>query len=66
VDSGAVENMFCGVISHASLLGRSGFGGCQENLTDCIGLTLDFSGGGIMVWGCFSGFGLVFLLLVKS
>ena len=61
-------NVFCGVTNHASLFGsqmaESGFGGCWENVT-CLTALFEFCGGGIMVWGCFSGFGLGPLSPVK-
>ena len=61
--------MFCGVTNHASLFGsqmaESGFGGCWENVT-CLTALFEFCGGGIMVWGCFSGFGLGPLSPVKG
>lgn len=62
--------MFSGVTFHASLSGNpmdeSGFGSCQENdiSPECYVPSVMLGGEGIMVGGCFSGFGVCPLVQV--
>ncbi|KAI4892683.1 hypothetical protein NFI96_002009 [Prochilodus magdalenae] len=62
--------VFSGVTNHPSPSGNpmdeSEFGGCQENGTCLTAPSVEFGGGGIMVWGWCSGVGLRLLVPVRG